>query len=765
MRFSTLSLVRGPRLIATALLTLAFTAAAAAQTTAIGLSAVRAQRFGNENLLGFYTPQGGDFFALALASGDFNHDGADDLATGMPYDNGIAGSEVRDSGTVIVRYGVAGSGLDTRLASTVLRQGSRPDPAEVEDLYGHALAACDFNGDAFDDLAVGIPREDHLGHPDAGGVQIHYGTSAGLPALGDAFYTESTPGIPGDVEDGDRFGYSLACGDFDFDGFDDLVVGVRDEAWGSVFTYNVSYGAVIVIPGSAAGLVPASARSLDQDSAGINGGAESNDFFGLALAAGDFNRDGFDDLAIGVPGEGTFTGALQVVFGSPSGLTAEGNLLWSETDIGGVSEANECFAAHLVAGDFDQDGFDDLAVSAGVPPDFLVFSTAENPQVGQVDVLYGAADGFDRSRTQVWDQDAILGAGTNETRDDFGFAMAADDFDQDGIADLAIGHWGEAISGPEDGAVTVLMGSTAGLTAARHRAIAAGIEGFPGDAAAHGKRFGYTLSSGDFDGDGHADLAVGSPWEDQGGIADVGAETVLYGALFADGVETGTTSLWSQNASSVYFNKIRATSVAKLGPPSSKVGLQVDLFAPSVQRPATPAYVRAGPEAGLRDERTLKGTFFVDPRALTMSPNPGVNVFSMLTFADGVGPGTRTRLTFDLNRNDSVGGWAILASSFNESTNSLQFVGGAGFAVLNEPANVSHRIDFEWRAGNPGHLTVWHTKVVGGSADATGRVQLFAVDLPATQNAFVNDVFAGMVSGQDAGTYGSLYLDELSFRR
>src|SRR5688500_14704311 len=68
-----------------AVLTLA--AAAAAQTTGIGLSTVRAQRFGNEDLL-FYTPQTDDRFAWTFATGDFNGDGADDLATGMPFDDG-----------------------------------------------------------------------------------------------------------------------------------------------------------------------------------------------------------------------------------------------------------------------------------------------------------------------------------------------------------------------------------------------------------------------------------------------------------------------------------------------------------------------------------------------------------------------------------------------------------------------------------------------------------------------------------------------------
>jgi FG-GAP repeat len=129
---------------------------ARAQVPAVGLSTVHAQSFGNENLLGFYTPQAEDFFAMSLATGDFNGDGADDLATGVPFDDGLADSPIVDSGSVIVRYGISGAGLATSLAGTVLRQTPAVNPAEEGDNFGYALASCDFNGDGFDDLAVGI---------------------------------------------------------------------------------------------------------------------------------------------------------------------------------------------------------------------------------------------------------------------------------------------------------------------------------------------------------------------------------------------------------------------------------------------------------------------------------------------------------------------------------------------------------------------------------------------------------------------------------
>ena len=131
---------------------------------------------------------------------------------------------------------------------------------------------------------------------------------------------------------------------------------------------------------------------------------------------------------------------------------------------------------------------------------------------------------------------------------------------------------------------------------------------------------------------------------------------------------------------------------------------------------------------------------------------------------DSVGAGSRTRLSIDLDRNVGLGGWALQANYFDETTNTLRVAASAFFAAA-DPTSRNNRIDFEWTAGSPGHLTMWRTRFVNGVPDASGRVLMFSVDLPGMQNAAINHVLAGMVSGQDPGTFGSLYLDELSFRR
>jgi len=89
---------------------------------------------------------------------------------------------------------------------------------------------------------------------------------------------------------------------------------------------------VVVLYGSADGLATAGAQLWSQDSAGVAGLAEAGDAFGAELAAGDFDADGDDDLAIGVPGENRdpdppwpAEGALHVLYATASGLSAVGS--------------------------------------------------------------------------------------------------------------------------------------------------------------------------------------------------------------------------------------------------------------------------------------------------------------------------------------------------------------------------------------------------------------------------------------------------------
>jgi hypothetical protein len=358
----------------------------------------------------------------------------------------------------------------------------------------------------------------------------------------------------------------------------------------------------------------------------------------------------------------------------------------------------------------------------------------------------------------------IFGGGTSEPNDNFGAALAIGDFDLDGFGDLAIGHPFETILGADDGAATIVMGSASGLRTTRTRQLSSGVKGMPGNPLQVGERLGFSLAAGDFDGDGHDDLVVASPGENEAGVFEAGAAALLYGSLFGDGVESGDTALWPQTVTSPGNNEINVTNAARLGPLSSKRGIALSLINPDFRRPGFPAYVRVGPEAGFADETLLEGSFFVNPQGLTMSTAAGNNNFQLMAFNDGVGAGSRTRLTFFLVRNPGDGDWFLTALHFNDNLGSFQLSGSGFFALDGDPSFANNRIEFAWQAGNPGQLTMWRTRFRDGVAEPGGRIQMFSVSLPGMQSV-INHAFVGMFAGHRPGTFGTLYLDEISFRR
>lgn len=249
-------------------------------------------------------PESGDRFGETLAAGDFNCDGFDDLAIGAPYED--LGSAV-DAGWLIVLYAdPEGKGL-TAVGSGAYGQDSPGVAVEPEsgDRFAASLAAGDFNDDGCDDLAIGVPWEDEVA-VDTGVVHVLHGGNLGLNTEEPSLYlAQGRDGISDTREAGDTFGFSLAVGDFNGDGIDDLVVGVPYEDVGDVDT-----GMIHIVPGSADGLRRDLTRALTQQTFATSSSNERNDQFGYSLVAGDFNGDGFDDLAVGAPGE-TISGFQQ----------------------------------------------------------------------------------------------------------------------------------------------------------------------------------------------------------------------------------------------------------------------------------------------------------------------------------------------------------------------------------------------------------------------------------------------------------------------
>ncbi len=501
---------------------------------------------------------------LTAAMGDFDGDGFDDLVVGVP---GEDVGTIPDAGAVTIIYG-SDFGLSTAwLPKATWHKDSSDADAdmvgvpEAYDRFGYAVAVGNFNGDDYDDLAIGVPYQDVNGNVDAGAIHIMYGSAAGLTpsagpsANGNAVIHQDSSGVVGGggAEPGDRFGFSLAVGRFNGDDIDDLAVGAPGE---TVDGKTFAGGAMVFYGGESFGLTGGGSVFLSQDS--LEDSPSAGDNFGFSMVVGRFNDDAVDDLAISAPFEDVDNeddkiiddaGLVHVLYGPISGGVPD-NEIWhqglmedpdddeSET-INGALESGDAFGYSLAAGNFGSisaDGgsaIDDLAV--GVPFE----DVGDDTDAGYVHVIYGGSTGLAFEDNASWSQLDITGLFETElAKDQFGFALAAGRFNDDLFADLAIGAPFEedlSLTGNDGGVVHVLYGAAAGIDATGSAIVkqetASGLPGtillLDGDSEM-GDAVGYSLTVGNFDGVGHDDLAIGAPGDDDSGTTDAGAVYVLY---------------------------------------------------------------------------------------------------------------------------------------------------------------------------------------------------------------------------------------------
>jgi len=482
-------------------------------------------------------------------TGDFNADGFADLAIGAPFEDLGSGNSIKNAGAVSVIYGSA-TGLSSAGNQLWTEDAVGIDPSETGDQFGKAITVGDFNGDGVDDLAIGAPFEDIGTAVDTGAVTILYGTAGvGLTSTNAQFVSEQ--GLIDGPENGDQFGASLAAGDFNGDLVSDLGVGVPGED----LVNDADAGAVDVLYGvQGTGLTTTGNQIWSQASDGIIGERQPGDRFGFSMTAADFGNGPEDDLAIGSPYDSenaiVASGSVNVIYGSPTGLTSTGNQRWLQDSPGviGASETGDHFGWDVAAAEMGNGAGADLAV--GVPGEDLGSGNSIK-DAGAVTVLYGSPTGITSVGNQFWNQNSTDVLGDSGTSDQFGTSLAAADLGNTAEADLAVGVPGDKVGTKSNvGAVNVLYGSPTGLLATGNQLWSQDSAGVMGVAEA-GDAFGFDLAAANFGIDPAADLAVGVPTEDLVGSSkvNVGSVNVLYGS--PTGVTSTGNQSWTQDSAGI----------------------------------------------------------------------------------------------------------------------------------------------------------------------------------------------------------------------
>lgn len=466
------------------------------------------------------TGESGESSGSALAAGDFNGDGIQDVVVGIPYQIG----EVTDNPAFMFPGGGAYIVFGTKNGFN--SSGSLPVAAtengfiftnlqfhpnqHYADQAGFDVVSGDINNDGYDDIIIGAPLaniEETGGTLDRGEIYIIYGAPNISNLLPVSFNGNNGFKLEG-AGVSDIAGKSLAVGDVNGDGMDDVIIMGRQS--------NNDITKVHVLYGSNTGFThPFDLSSLDGSNGfKINTTLPGSWYDSGDISSGDINADGIDDVLIGVPEANPNgvkeAGTVQVLFGNNTGFAAaiDTDTLDSAEgfQIHGVDTLHH-FGRSLATGDINNDGIDDMLISAEIAA-----KSGGPPASSKAYVIFGNNSGFsggvdltalDGSDGFVINIDDKYWHNTISKRNN----LATGDLNRDGIPDLIYGMIECRVCG-ETGTTYVLFGRSGAFNPAYNNTSFDGTAGFQVNG---GTGSGAAVLAADVDGDGFDELLIGDP--------------------------------------------------------------------------------------------------------------------------------------------------------------------------------------------------------------------------------------------------------------
>lgn len=285
----------------------------------------------------------------------------------------------------------------------------------------------------------------------------------------------------------DKFGRSVATGDINGDGYQDLITGAPNNTT----TY------VTLTYGSSAQL---SSQTVSSTNTVVLTSGSSSDSFGAHISTGDLNGDGYDDIVVGAAadsaGGGTNYGAIYIIYGKVTQYTSE--TISSDSSIPKLTGTNSGQSgAALAIGNLNGDAYADLAIGA----------PSEVTSTGAVYLIYGSSTAYTGTTTSISTAAAAKYRG-EATQNNLGNELDIGDLNGDGYEDLAMSAMRNGDGGVNAGAVYIAYGSSTNLSATTS---VSALAEFTGEAAVDNAGNTIDISSGSINGDAYNDLLVSSP--------------------------------------------------------------------------------------------------------------------------------------------------------------------------------------------------------------------------------------------------------------